>query len=350
MVSSRREFADDSQNSSRQFALDMLKLCELYGRRVAFHARCADGIVSAALLRKYGLGDIFVPVDYGSLREDAVLSIIRKLPWFAILDLEPFADSHLELYIDHHSSTIGRRIPAQSIHFETGVNGSSTALVLARSGLLPVTIPQYLAELVEMTKITDTASFAIDPPITTARASEIRYDMAEKVWILDDACKSAKEVTQLVELVELLSDGGFSEILKPSILARVNLLRKHRKSGVLRAKEFIATEFTIIITRKDSLYLDSVMWSILGRPEAKIVVAFQIIKGGTRISLRKSKTFEKSAFGQHNSTDLAAFAGSINGGGHAYSSGGWMPDLEEALDRVRAFARTLKMQIVEHIV
>ncbi|MHA1984744.1 MAG: hypothetical protein ACW967_10340, partial [Candidatus Hodarchaeales archaeon] len=140
---------------TKQYAKEVMEQLEKGGRKVAYHAFCTDGVISATLLKTAGEGDIFVPLDYSLINNEVTGSYLSSLEWYAIIDLKPFNKSHTaDLYVDHHVSALGEKFNAKRIHFETGETGPSAAYVLWKYLKNNMEIPSFITTLVEMSKIT----------------------------------------------------------------------------------------------------------------------------------------------------------------------------------------------------
>ena len=154
-----------TNNEKKQYMLEILDHFSQGSDFVAYHGSCQDGAITAALMNFLEPTKTYIPLDYHVLKDKVLRPYLTKQNWFAILDLEPFNEKPLELFIDHHRSVIGSFINAKRIHFEVGVNGPSAAFVLYNAYSNIYKIPEHIKKLVDVSKVTDTASFAIDPPI-----------------------------------------------------------------------------------------------------------------------------------------------------------------------------------------
>ena len=159
----------------KQYVIDIIDKFSSDSEYIAYHGSCTDGSITAALMQFLEPDKQFIPLDYNVLKDKVIRQFLIKQNWFAILDLEPFNEKPLELFIDHHRSVIGSLINARRIHFEVGNLGPSAAFVLfnAFSGIY--TIPDYLKQLVQVSKVTDTASFAIDPPSEIINKDDLSF-------------------------------------------------------------------------------------------------------------------------------------------------------------------------------
>ncbi|MHA1984872.1 MAG: DHHA1 domain-containing protein [Candidatus Hodarchaeales archaeon] len=340
-----RNFLNSITDKKKSFGFDVIDLCQMEGKKVAFHSTCTDGIISAAVLKSTLEEAIFIPLDYWILKQVPTRNYLSNVKWHAILDLEPFNKDVTELYVDHHMSTINKIILSKKIHFETGLNGVSAANVLLRSIFDKHEVPDILFNIVEISKITDTANFDIKAPVTSIVQNNVKNDFNEQVWYLEDACKSCENVQQNLELVELLSEKGLNGIFQNKVIHRVNYHRKKRKYYQNYGKKLESNDVVILINPPDTVAQDTIIHTLLEKPKTKVTFSLIETQSGTKISMRKSKRFEKSNPGLANKILLNKFAESMEGGGHPAAAGAKSNNLQEAVEKITHWVKKFSFNI-----
>ena len=79
----------------KKYALEVINLVNLEGKKIAYHAFCTDGVISASLLKGINEGDLFIPLDYSLLNNEIIGPYLSSIEWYAILDLKPFVKTIL---------------------------------------------------------------------------------------------------------------------------------------------------------------------------------------------------------------------------------------------------------------
>jgi hypothetical protein len=214
----------------KQYAKEVMEQLEEPGRKVAYHAFCTDGVISASLLKVAGEGDIFIPLDYSLINDETIGPYLSSFEWYAIVDLKPFNTSYTaDLYVDHHISALGEKFNAKRIHFETGETGPSAAYVLWKYLKNKMEIPSFLTTLVEMSKITDTASYKHPGPITPYEKQDYEFNndqySSEKfhdvIWDLQDALTFVqKTLNPNNSCLELLSKSGLATLFENDLIVK----------------------------------------------------------------------------------------------------------------------------------
>ena len=314
---------------------------------VAYHASCPDGSITAALLRHYEPEKEFVPLDYNILKDKNLRNIICNQNWFAIVDLEPFNDKPMELYIDHHRSVIGKLIKANRIHFEVGKFGPSAAFVLYNSLIGTHEVPNYLKELVEISKITDTASFAIDPPTELVSKEEKWHldDFDKLCWFVQDATNIEDSFTlqKNNEMVFGLEHKGTGYLLSDERIKSVNEQREKRLLGEKFISDLKVTDLMVIINVPDSTIKQFISLK-LGKKGSKVIAFFSQKDNVVTISLRQSKSNTREEIEKFR-LDLLAKRFNESGGGHAEASGSISPSIDDAIKIANEWAKDKKLEI-----
>jgi hypothetical protein len=340
-----RIFLNSITDKKKTFGFDVIELCQMEGKKIAFHSTCTDGIVSAAVLKSTLEEEIFIPLDYWILKQVPTRNYLSNIKWYGILDLEPFNKNKTELYVDHHTSTINKIILSNKIHFETGLNGESAASVLLRSIFDNNDVPEVLFNIVEISKITDTANFEIKAPTASIFQNKIKDDFNEQVWFLEDACKSCENVHHNLELVELLSEKGLDGIFQNKIIRRVNYHRRKRKYYQNYGIKLESNDVVILINPPDTVAQDTIVHTLLEKPKTKLTFSLIETQSGTKISMRRSKIFEKSNPGLANKILLNKFAESMEGGGHPAAAGAKSDNLREAVENITHWVKKFSFNI-----
>ena len=339
------DFLVHLKDKKKSYGIEILNLCEISDtKKVAFHAFCTDGIVSAALLRAVKEGDVFVPVDYWALRQRIIRSYLEQLNWHAIIDLEPFNRVPIDLYIDHHSTSMGYQYNARRVHFAVGVEGASAASVLLNSGTIK--IPEHMLELVKITTITDTAMYSTLPPITPVSLTEVPESFNERIWVLDDACRSAQNVKQILELIETLSEYGFQGIFAEKIPSRINLYRQKRKHTFKFAQNIEFADVVLLVNAQDSSVQTMISLSILNTSKVKVTASLIETPSGVNISLRRATWLDQNDPLEANKIRLDLLAKTMNGGGHPYAAGCYTANLSEAIKTISNWSDKLGLTLI----
>jgi hypothetical protein len=307
-------------------------------QKVAYHFNCPDGIISAALIR-FLFSDkelLFIPLDYALFKEREVIDKIASANWFAVVDLEPFHANTAEYFFDHHISNVGKVIKSNKIHFVAGA--PSTAYLLGI--IFADSLPEYLKELVRISKITDTASYEIPPPLELQdNFSDLTWD--EKIWFVEDVCKTAFTIKEHQELVEILSKQGLEGIWIPKLIKRVKYLRQTRKASIEIAQNIDITDFIVIIDNPGHYNLPFVARELQKRG-ALGVAYITVYPTETKISLRLNRKLTDEQRDKYR-VDLLALT--MGGGGHKPAAGAETDNLESAVEKIESWGRKKGLKI-----
>lgn len=319
--------------------------------RMAYHGSCPDGAITAAMALFLGEGEVFVPLDYSILKDAVMRKFLAEVRWHCIADLEPFNNHTLDLFVDHHRSVIGTPIKARRIHFESGPTGPSAASVFMRSVAEPNALPPYMTQLGEVSKITDTASFAVDPPLEPVEDPEpILGNFDALCWFIQDVCNLEDDwvCDQNNEVVRLMAKGGVSALFRPHLLKRVNKHRANRHAAVQFADNAPLSSVMVLTNAPNTAYKQALALS-LGKKGVK-VMAFLSEKeeGLVTVSLRQSKQNTPVEIENYR-LDLLAKAINPSGGGHAEAAGSAAGTIEEATEVIKQWAgqKKLPMKVLE---
>ena len=345
-------YLNSIQNQDKKnYIQEILDVFETGKELIAYHASCTDGAITAALLRHYEPDRAFVPLDYNVLKDDTLRPFICEQNWYAIVDLEPFNKNQMKLYIDHHRSVIGSLINASRIHFEVGMNGPSAAYVLYNALVGTNQIPEYLKELVDVSKVTDTASFAIDPPIEPISKEEKWFldDFDKLCWFVEDATNIEDNFSlkKNNELVYGLEHKGTGYLLSDEYIASVNKQREKRKEADEFVQKLNITELMVIVNSPNNTFKQYVALK-LGKMGAKVIAFFSQKENNVTISLRQSKLNTKQEI-EYYRLDLLAKRFNNSGGGHAEASGSMANSLEEAQKVVIEWGKEKKLKISQNL-
>ncbi|MBY9001294.1 MAG: hypothetical protein KGD64_10290 [Candidatus Heimdallarchaeota archaeon] len=327
----------DILNRKERYKKDILELLDTKERKVAYHFNCPDGIVSAAIMRYlYSLENLeFIPIDYALLKNKEIANKLKNANWFAIVDLEPFNIKTLEYFFDHHISNENKEINAKKHVFEAGAPSAASLIGEYFLSLLP----DFLLELAKMTEITDTASYSTPPPLELEEEFTQSWD--RKIWLLEDACKTAFSVHQHGELVEILANEGLKGVFKGNIQKRVKKLRTSRKRAFDIVHEIKKTDFVIIIDRPVHYNISFIAGEVMknGSIGAAYITEYP---DEVKISFRLSKALSDKEIDKFR-VDL--LAQSMSGGGHKPASGAETETLEEALTKIEHWGKNLNFDI-----
>ena len=332
----------DLLERKEQYRKEVISLIKRPEEKVAYHFNCPDGLISAAIFRYIFSSKelIYIPFDYALFKDDEVIMESSKTNWFAIVDLEPFNSKPAEYFIDHHISNEEKVMKAKKINFEAGA--PSAAYLIEK--IFSSQLPNYIKELVEISKITDTASYAIPAPLSLQEdPASLSWD--EKIWFLQDACKATFLIEDHNELIEILAFEGWKGLWKENILKRVRNLRLARKKSVEVAQNIVITDFIVIIDHPLHLNLAFIANEVMKR--GAIGAAFITeYPEEVKVSLRLSRALSDELVDKYRVDHLAH---SMSGGGHKGASGAEANDMEEVLEKIRNWSKEagLNMSIVD---
>jgi len=323
----------------KRYSKELDALLDREEEKVAFHYNCTDGIVSATLVKSTFKEKelLFLPIDYVLLNaNDSLSQKITNNQWFAIVDLSPFNANTAKLYVDHHISNVGQRFNAQRVYFVAGA--PSTAYLFDKH--CNTNLPDFLKELVKMTEITDTASYKINAPYEFKK-EQSEYSWDEKIWLLEDACKTAFTIAEHKELIEILNTKGWEGLWKTSILKRIKVLRGKRKEANKIVSNASAADLVLIIDKPDHYSIGYITHELLHKG-AKVGIYATTYDDYVKLSLRLSKRLSEDEINYYRVDNLAK---RMNGGGHKPASGCQTKTLDEAIKIIKEWATNKKLSI-----
>ncbi len=333
---------EDLLERKEQYRTEIISLIKRPEAKVAYHFNCPDGFISAAIFRYMFSSKelIYIPFDYALFKDDEVIKESSKTNWFAIVDLEPFNSKSAEYFIDHHISNKEKEMNAKHINYEAGA--PSAAYLIEK--IFSAQLPDYIKELVEISKITDTASYEIPAPLTLQEDPDnLSWD--EKIWFLQDACKTTFLVKDHDELIEILAFEGWNGLWKEHILQRVRNLRLARKKSVEVAQNIVITDFVVVIDHPLHLNLAFIANEVMkrGATGAAFITEYP---DEVKVSLRLSRALPEELVEKYR-VDL--LANSMDGGGHKGASGAEADNMSDVLEKIRNWSKKvgLNMSIVD---
>ena len=339
-----------SNKEKRDYAIEIIKEIEKGNQNIAYHGSCTDGSITAALFYSFEPEKTYIPLDYDILKDQTLRRFLVEQNWFAIVDLEPFNLNTLEIYIDHHRSVIGQTINARRIHFEVGQYGPSAAFVLYNAIQGIKTIPNKLKLLVDVSKVTDTASFAIDPPTELVSKDDLSFlkDFDKLCWFVQDATliEENYSLKRNNDLVTGLANTGIDYLLSEQILKMINKQREKRILAEQFIRKLEISTLMVIINAPDNAYKQFISLR-LGKIGAKVIVFLTQKEEIVTISSRQSKSNTKSEI-EYYRLDLFAKKFNEAGGGHAEASGSIAYSIDEALKVIKEWAKEKKLKYGIH--
>ncbi|OLS16641.1 MAG: hypothetical protein HeimC3_52870 [Candidatus Heimdallarchaeota archaeon LC_3] len=345
MLEQAIQFLKTISNTKKRYGLDVLDLCQIEGRKVAFHSTCTDGIVSATIIKSIENAEIFIPLDYWILKQEILRKYLSLINWYALVDLEPFNKKIIELFVDHHISSIGKPIQSKKVHMDIGKDGPSAAYVLLNTYSLLKEIPSHLKQLVNISKVTDTASYNISAPVEPINQNDKKLNFDKQIWLLEDACKSCLNVSQNIAMVELLSEKGFNGLFSYDIIRRVNYHRKKRKYYLNYAEKIEREDLMILINPPDAMAQDTIVSKLLENPRTTVTCSLIETQSGVKISLRRSKIIEKKNPELTERIRLDKLAGLMEGGGHPAAAGAISNNLFNAIQTITDWSKNFNFAI-----
>lgn len=315
-----------------EYKKGVLELAKKPEKKVAYHFNCPDGLISAALVKylfpKESL--VFIPLDYAFFKDEIMVKGLADSNWFAIVDLEPFNHQPAEYFVDHHISNVNKKFNAKNVYFVAGA--PSAAFLIEK--LFFTKLPKHLKELVRMSTITDTASYKIPAPLEVNEdPSKMSWD--EKIWFLQDVCKTSFTIKEHDELLEILPSEGWNGLLKKHLIEKVKRLRNKRKISKEIAQEITLSDFVVLIDEPLHFNLAYIA-SDLQKRGAIGAGYITVYPDEIKLSFRLSKALSPKEVDKYR-VDL--LANSMGGGGHKPASGAEMSNLEEALEKINSWAK-----------
>ncbi len=325
-----------------QYRSKILEISKETNKKVGYHFNCPDGIVSAALVKHVfpSIELLFIPIDYPMLKDKEVMESFVLTNWFAIVDLSPFNSKEIDYFFDHHISNVGHKINAKEHVFDPKAPSAAALIAIYFSDK----VSNFMKELADMTEITDTASYKTPAPLTLKENFE-ENDWDDKVWFLQDVCKSTYTVEEHDQLIEILSISGLSGLWKEEILDRVKVLRQSRKDAFERTEEIDLKDFIIIIDSPFHYNTAFIAREVMKK--GAIGVAYiTVYPAEVKISLRLSRALKPEAVEKYR-VDL--LAKQMAGGGHKGASGAEMENLELSLEEIIEWTKEkgLETEIVD---
>jgi oligoribonuclease NrnB/cAMP/cGMP phosphodiesterase (DHH superfamily) len=336
----------DFKDDVKQYIIDLndfLNKITSDDRILATHAFCTDGFVSGAMMRyKYPDAKI-VPIEYWYLNFANNRETFANLNWYGIVDLEPFNNYTMNFWVDHHQSSVDKFPNAKRIRFD--VDGDSGAYQLFLSKFVDP-VPEYMVDLVLMTRITDTANFTIEAPtLQISNLDQLAFEPTgdkkqdlmnyeQRVWLLNDISGVVTTFKEHQKIYTGFAKEGFLYV--ENYLNKINELRENRHFSYEIADSIETTDFIVVALDEDSLDIYSLRMRLLQR--MKVVISLSRYPGGIKISLRRSKKISKN---EEEKIQLNQIASKLNGGGHAGASGAHMDSIEQTLPILEKYAESL---------
>ncbi|MHA2091802.1 MAG: hypothetical protein ACW98K_13195 [Candidatus Kariarchaeaceae archaeon] len=317
----------------------------------AVHGHCTDGGTAGAMIR-YAIPEAaIIPIDYWILNDPIARPLLQELPWKGIVDLEPFNQSKIDFWVDHHLSSVGKPVNSHRIRFD--VDGDSGAWQLLLSSFIGE-MPDHLVELAVMTRTTDTAGYITPPPIDSIHAltdldltvtvgEEGRKQEEQRIWLLDDAWGSTFSLKEHLQLYNYLAKDGFYGL--SNILDRINQRRDKRKIAVDIANEIDVSSDIVLFSFQEQTADKFTILRRLQERGALVVGSLSISAAGVRISLRRNRSLDPSLAEKIQLNELAEL---MNGGGHAGASGADANSVEEAYTIISEWAKSLQFSVNLH--
>jgi len=296
--------------------------------KIGFHSSDADGIVSAVILKALNeefQNAVYIPLDYQEIRHLEFGHFLRHLDWLAIVDLPPLNEHEMLLYVDHHTSNKNLRKLAQNIIFDE--NAPSTAFLLAHR--FKEQLSKNLLLLADLTTITDTGDFSIDPP--SDLPSTIPTSKQKQAWLLNDLCHTPESRKDVLQLVQDLSINELEIINNDWYRHRISHLRTVRKNSMELGDNIEVSDVMIIIRGKKKIMTSAVVHRLFERG-TKITCVFFPGKKFTGLSFRVNPLINNSEIDLYR-VDL--IASEFNGGGHSKAAGGRCESFSKALEGVK---------------
>ncbi|MHA1199020.1 MAG: hypothetical protein ACTSQF_06685 [Candidatus Heimdallarchaeaceae archaeon] len=324
----------DQKNHYRSKVLELSKTST---KKVGYHFNCPDGVVSAALLKHVfpSLDLQFIPIDYPMLKDKEVMENFVSVDWFAIVDLSPYNSKKIDYFFDHHISNVDKKINAAEHVFDP--DAPSAASLIAR--YFSDKVSNFMKELADITEITDTASYKTPAPLTL-KENFVENNWDDKVWFLQDVCKTTYTVEEHDQLIEILSIKGLQGLWKKEILERVKAVRQSRKDAFDRAEEIVLKDFIIIIDSPHH-YNTTFIANEVMKKGATGAAYISVYPDEVKISLRLSRSLKSEEVEKYR-VDLLAKR--MFGGGHKGASGAEMENLEATMDEILKWAKEKELE------
>jgi len=322
------DFSDQKQGNI-QF---IYSLALLTNPKIAFHLADADGIVSAVILKSLGgkfQDTVFIPLDYQEIRHPKFGYFLKNLNWIAIVDLPPFNETEIFLYADHHLTNKEMTKHAKIILFDE--NSPSTASLLA--DYYKNRLTEFLSLLADLTTITDTANYSIEPPINTP--SNFPTSKQEQAWLLDDLCRTPGSTEESLTLVHDLSREEMNIFENKVYKQRISKRRTIRKKTMELGEAFDVADVILIVHGKEKIMTSALVHRLFIRG-VKITCVLFPGKQFTGISLRVNPQISNSELDQYRVDIIAT---ELSGGGHPRAAGGRGSSFKSTLNTIVKWAQ-----------
>lgn len=317
---------------------------------IGTHGHCTDGTVAGSVLRYSFPYAKIVPIEYWYLNHEEVYPILSDLKWYGMVDIKPFNNHPMEFWVDHHISSMEATLRARKIRYD--VQGDSGAYQLYLSRFTKI-LPEYLLELILMTRITDTAGYTTPPPVqqidsledlqfqpTSTKDDRKKYE--QKVWLLDDATSILNTFKDHQKAYTGFAKDGYYHL--HTYLPAVNSMRRERKVAFDTADSLELADCVVVATLQDQIDIFSLRRKLLLR-DVKIVITLVKYPGGVKISMRRKKYLSDALNSQ---IQLHTLAAQLNGGGHAGASGAHAPTIDAALEKITEWMNARGFTMIFH--
>ncbi|MFX1511503.1 MAG: bifunctional oligoribonuclease/PAP phosphatase NrnA [Promethearchaeota archaeon] len=327
-----RELLSEVAKEDQKDLVDVLQLCERDGYKLAFHRDDADGIISGAMAKVLLAKNRVVPVplSYALLRKEKILSHLGQYEWIAICDLIPFNLKPMKgFYCDHHTSSLHLTKKANRIIFDPEAPSAANLLFDQFSDDL-----KDFEKLVSVVQITDTANFQTEPPTKVIDPNLATFD--DITWLVNDACKGAESVGEVLELFDVFVREKDEAIFHPLLtqMAQRIVGKRHRAMDI--AKTLESAPLIIIRTKRRSIYDRTIIYQLLARKEVKVGISLRERTNDGILSLRVSKNLSQNEYDLYRVDQLASLFG---GGGHKVASGAIVSNVDRAIERILDWGR-----------
>lgn len=337
-------------HSVSQYIRDLVRYLnglEKGARLLAYHFPCADGAASAALALASvpAVHDpankeetlVPVPLSYDVLKEPELREWLQGFEWDAVVDLEPFPMNRMRTYVDHHGSVVNLEMNADVVVYVAD-HPSAASLIASHQPFGK--LGEIHMQLAEISEITDTASFQIDPPMDVSHHID-ESNQQEIAWLLNDAAFQSNSIKSSHRLVNALRDDGIAGLLRPEILEKAAILRTKRKKAVEAARRLEIKPMMILISKDSDFDLKSAIYYLM-QNGAMVAVSVRVMPEIVKLSLRITKRATEAEVEKYR-VDL--LARTMSGGGHKPASGAATSTLDEALDKLQEWAASKSLEL-----
>jgi hypothetical protein len=171
------------------------------------------------------------------------------------------------------------------------------------------------------------------------------YTWDERVWLLEDACKSTFTISEHDNLIELLVANGLDGLWEEGVLKRVRRLRNSRKESYEVSQKIELSDFIILVDEPLHYNIAAISTQLQKRGVTGVAY-ITVYPEEVKISLRLNRSLTKEEVEKYRVDTLA---NKMAGGGHKGASGAEMEELEETLEIIRNWVKEvqLEMKIVD---